>query len=239
MGGAAFHHCGRDLDFHAGDFQPMIEATDVTAIFGQRGSGKTELGKTISGMYRRRIVIDILGEWKKSDGADLITNSFDAAAGFLKRKIGAPGNFTLVFQFDINSKSDYQKKLFNAVLHMVWKRGNITGENACLVIEEAHEYCGPNWSEEWLRKCTMVGRHANLAMIISSQRPASVDKALISQAKNVLIGRLFEFRDIEYIRQTIGDDADLVPKLKQYQFLFRRENEPVRIVDKFKFGAKR
>lgn len=215
----------------------MMGPTDITAIFGQRGSGKSELGKAISAMWRRRIIIDILGEWKKSDGVDLITNSFDSAAEFLKRKIGAPGNFTLVFQFDVDSKTESQKQLFNALLRLIWKRGKITGENACLVIEEVHEYCGPNWSEEWLRKCIMIGRHANLAMIMSSQRPAQVDKAIISQAKNVLIGRLFEYRDIEYIRQTIGDDADLVPKLKPYDFVFRRENEEKKIVNRNTFKA--
>jgi hypothetical protein len=208
-----------------------MEATDITSIFGQRGSGKSELGKAVSRLWRRRVVIDILREWKKSDGVDLITDSFDRAAAFLHEKIGSK-EFTLVVQFDIDSGNETQKQTFNALLRLLYKRGEITGENICLVIEEVHFFCGSNWIEEWLFKLNTIGRHANLAMIMSSQRPAQVHKSCISQAQNVLIGQLFEFRDIDYLRQTVGDIAEEIPKLQKYKFIFHRLGEPHRFVDR-------
>ncbi len=215
----------------------MIEATDITVIFGQRGSGKSDMGKAISNIWRRRIVIDSLGEWKKSDGMELVTSSFDTAAAYLERKIGSE-NLGLVFQFDVDSNTELKKQTFNALLRLIWKRGKLTGENACLLIEEVQEFCGSNWAEEWLTKTIMLGRHANLAMIMSSQRPAQVARAITSQAHNLLVGQLFEFRDIEYIRQSMGDVADEIAKLKQFDFVFRRKNNPHLILDKYDFGAK-
>ena len=196
----------------------MIGPTDITAIFGQRGSGKSEMGKAVASLYPRLIVIDILREWKKSDGVDFITDKFDAAANFLHEKIGQK-KFRMVMQFDIDTDSDTQKATFNALLRLIYKRGILTGENVCLLIEEVQFFCSPASIEEWLFKSITVGRHAHLAMIMSSQRPAQVHKAVVSQAKNLFIGQLFEFRDIEYLRQTVGAVADQVPELEKYKFI--------------------
>jgi len=212
----------------------MIGATDITAIFGQRGSGKSDLGKEIARLYPRLIVIDILREWKKSDDIDLITENFDDAADFLEEKIGQK-NFRMVFQFDIDNASDAQKQTFNALLRLIYKRGTLTGENVCLLIEEVQFFCGPAHIEEWLFKCNTVGRHANLAMIMSSQRPAQVHKSIVSQAKNLFIGQLFEHRDIEYLRQTIGDVAENISSLPKFKFIFHCLGAPARTVDKHSF----
>lgn len=209
----------------------MIGPTDITAIFGQRGSGKSELGRAVSRLYRRVVVIDILREWKESDGATLITDDFDEAASFLNEKIGEK-SWLLVVQFDLDSGNETQKQFFNALLRLIFKRGELTGENVCLLIEEVQFFCGPASIEDWLFKCITVGRHANLGMIMSSQRPAQVHKAAVSQAKNLFIGQLFEHRDIEYLRQTVGDVADQVRELPQFDFLFHCLGKPTIRVDK-------
>lgn len=44
----------------------MLNETDITMIFGMRGSGKSTLTRRLSEVYPRRIVFDRLHEW--SDG---------------------------------------------------------------------------------------------------------------------------------------------------------------------------
>lgn len=212
----------------------VIGPTDITAIFGQRGSGKSQVGRAIAALYPRLVVIDILQEWKKSDGLDLVTDSFDEAAEFLEKSIGRK-SFKMAFQFSVDSRSDEQKQTFNAFLRLMYMRGKLTGENVCLLIEEVQFYCTAGAAEEWLAKLVMVGRHANLAMIMSSQRPAQVFKGIVSQAKNVLVGQLFEHRDIEYLRQTIGDVAEGAATLEKYKFIFHSIGQQPLIVDRSYF----
>lgn len=211
----------------------MIGATDITTIFGQRGSGKSDMGRAISSLYPRLVVIDILREWKACD-ADFITDEFDKATKFLEEKIGEK-KFRLVFQFDIDTKSEEQLSVFNAFLRTLYMRGECTGENVCLLIEEVQFFSTSGSAEEWLFKLATVGRHANLAMIMSSQRPAQVAKVLVSQAQNRLIGQLAEKNDIEYLRKTVGDVAEQAATLPQYDFIFHRMGEEPVVVDKFHF----
>jgi len=212
----------------------VIGPTDIITIFGQRGSGKSELGRAISKLYPRLVVIDKLEEWTEGD---LITSSFDAAADFLADTIKQK-EFKLVFRLDIETKNEKQQQVFNELLRLIYKRGKETGENVCLLIEEVHFYCTSGHSEEWLAKCLTVGRHANLAMIASSQRPAQVDKLLVSQAAHVFVGQLFEHRDIAYLKDTIGPAAaEQVAKLPKYKFLHHRIGEPAAIVDRECFGC--
>jgi len=213
----------------------MIGPTDITAIFGQRGSGKSDLGKAISRLYPRLFAIDITSEWECGrDDLDLVTDSFDVAARFLEETIGEK-QFRMAFQFDIDTASDTQRKTFNALLRTLYKRGTITGENLCLLIEEVHFYCSPATIEEWLFKMVTVGRHANVPMIVSSQRPAQVHKSITSAAPNKFIGQLDDGRDLKYFREIIGDLADEIPKLDKYDFIYHRLGAPPRVVDKFSF----
>lgn len=213
----------------------MIGPTDITAIFGQRGSGKSELGRAISKLYPRRVIIDVLKEWKLSE-ADLITDNVFSAFEFLLTTIGRK-EWTLVFQFDLDTHSKERMKVFNALIRTIYKRGEKTGENVCLLIEEVHFYCTSGSTEEWLANCATTGRHANMPMVISSQRPAQVAKVLVSQAANIFCGSLHEKRDIEYLRQTIGDDADKIPHLEKYNFIYHRIGEPSQVVTREVFGV--
>ena len=213
----------------------MIGANDITTIFGMKGSGKSDLGRAISRLYPRLVVIDVLREWKKKE-SDLITDDFFEAADFLEKNIGNP-KFRLVFQFSVDLSRKELEGVFNEFLRLLYKRGEITGENVCLLIEEVHFFCGPNWIFDWLFKLNTVSRHANMAMIMSSQRPASVHKSCVSQAANVFVGQLFEKRDIEYLRDTIGDTAEGVSKLKKFDFIFHRLGKSPVIVDKYKFSV--
>lgn len=213
----------------------MIGPTDITAIFGQRGSGKTDMGKALSRLYPRLFVIDIVKDWKPGpDGLELVTEDFDEAANFLEKSIGRQ-EWRASFRFNIDTGDEVQKKTFNALLRTLYMRGELTGENVCLLIEEVHMYCSPGTIEEWLFKVITLGRHANMPMIASSQRPASVHKAITSAASHKFIGQLDDVRDLKYFGEIAAELPAEIQALKKYDFIYRAQGEPPRTVNKFSF----
>lgn len=213
----------------------MIGPTDISAIFGQRGSGKTEMGKALSRLYPRLFVIDVVRDWRaREDELDLITGDFDQAADFLEESIGRE-RWRAAFTFDVDTGSEIQRKTFNALLRTLYKRGELTGENVCVLIEEVHFYCSPAGIEEWLLKLITVGRHANVPMIMSSQRPAQVHKSITSAASHKFIGRLDDGRDLKYFREILGELADEIPRLDKYDFIYHSLGQPPRTVNRDSF----
>lgn len=213
----------------------MIGPTDITAIFGQRGSGKTDMGKALSRLYRRLFVIDVVKDWdRKKDGLELVTDDFEVAADFLEEKIGSP-EWRACFRFSVDTSSDHQKKVFNAILRTLYMRGEITGENVCLLIEEVHMYCSPSTIEEWLFKVITLGRHANIPMIMSSQRPAQVHKSITSAASHKFIGQLDDARDLKYFGEISAELPAEIQGLKKYDFIYRAQGEAPRTVNRESF----
>lgn len=204
----------------------MIGPTDISVIFGQRGSGKSTLGRSISNLYRRVLVIDRLREWTEGD---LITDNLIEIENFLINSLGK-SNFKIIFQFNIEAESEAQSVIFNSLLRSIYYRGKISGENVCILIEEVHFFASTHKVEKWLQECIFTGRHANLAIIASSQRPASVNKALISQAANIFIGQLYEKRDIDYLFDCIGEIAENIPKLNKFEFLHYSIGKPATVL---------
>lgn len=200
----------------------MFGLTDITVIFGQRGSGKSTLGRKIASAYPRLIVIDRLMEWENPDA--IYCNTFDAFAGAIKSVINSD-TFIIVLQFDVEAKTEAQAETFNHALRLAYKGGQISNKNICVLIEEVHFFASPSLIEKWLFECVMTGRHAGLAIIASSQRPASVHKGLVSQAAHVIIGQLFERRDLEYLDQCIGETAWQASTLKKFSFLHYRPGQ--------------
>ena len=195
----------------------MFNPTDVTIIFGQRGSGKTTMQKTVSEIYPRIVVIDRLQE--HNDG-DLVTSSIEVFENFLKSAIKNDlEKFKVIFHFQVGQNEEILQETFSRVVKDCYMWGRITQNNLCLSIEEVHFFATATWCDPWLFESVMTGRHSNLAIVCSSQRPASVHKSLISQAGNVLIGRLYEKRDIEYLVATVGDCAYRASEIEKYKFL--------------------
>lgn len=210
----------------------MFSPTDIITIFGMRGSGKSTLGKNIAFQYPRLVVIDRLREWQDSDtvaGRDLITDNFREAIDFLVNKLGQK-EWRLIFQFDVEQGNESQNDTLDAILRTLYKRGSISGENVCLLIEEVHFFASTHSITQWISECIFTGRHANLSIIASSQRPATVAKALVSQSAHVFIGQLYEKRDIDYFYDTIGEAAEKIPSLEKFSFLHYQIGKPHSIV---------
>jgi len=204
----------------------MLGPTDVTIILGQRGCGKSYLGKSLAQAYPRLVVIDRMREWTHDPAVDLCTDNFDTLTDFLDQNLYSD-NFRAVFQFDV--EAERKNETFSEVMRCLYYASKM-GPGLCVLIEEVHHFASSYYTDPWLFEAVMTGRHAKMAIIASSQRPASVSKALISQAAHIFVGKLFERRDTMYLRDSIGDAALGVQNFPNRQFLYYSPGQPARII---------
>ncbi len=100
-------------------------------------------------------------------------------------------------------------------------------ENILLVLEEAHRYISLTSSDQinnyYVDKLAREGRKFGVNLMVSTQRPSEVSNTVISQCNSLIVHKITNSRDLEFIRNTIEYDdknqIDLLTSLKQQQAL--------------------
>jgi len=104
---------------------------------------------------------------------------------------------------------------------------NIDSDNILLVLEEAHRYISTVSSDQvnnyYIEKLAREGRKFGVNLLVSTQRPSEVSHTVISQCNSLIVHKLTNIRDLEFIRNTIEYDdksqIDLLTSLKQQEAL--------------------
>lgn len=84
--------------------------------------------------------------------------------------------------------------------------------NCVVVIEELGMHSGPHNLSAGLGELIRMGRHRNVRLVATTQRPADVHKLIISQA-DLVLGRTFETNDVRYLKG-FYEEADRLADLK-------------------------
>ena len=100
-------------------------------------------------------------------------------------------------------------------------------ENVLLVLEEAHRYISTTSTDQinnyYIDKLAREGRKFGVNLLVSTQRPSEVSNTVISQCNSLIVHKITNSRDLEFIRNTIEYDdksqIDLLTSLKQQQAL--------------------
>lgn len=137
--------------------------------------------------------------------------------------------FTIIFQFDPERADNVAE--FDQALRVLFHRGKLTGENLLVVIEEVQNFASTHQMPQWLRNSLLIGRHANQALLFTSQRCGEVHKTVISQAHHVFAGQMQEKNDVEYCRYILGDRAFELQKLPPRRFLYYRPDGTISLVN--------
>ncbi|MFO7934342.1 MAG: ATP-binding protein, partial [Bacteroidales bacterium] len=101
-------------------------------------------------------------------------------------------------------------------------------ENNCnllLVLEEAHRYISTQSNDlinnYYVEKLAREGRKFGINLLVSTQRPSEVSHSVISQCNSLIVHKLTNNKDLEYLKNTIEYDdknqIDMIPGLKQQQ----------------------
>lgn len=201
----------------------MILSTDKIAILGRSGCGKSYLAKRIQSMWPRRIIIDSLNEYTEGD----VVHTFDEFGEKLKiLKNSNSKEFVLVFKFDPESHVNDME--FNEIMRCAYYFGNVQ-----VVIEEVQLYSTTHSIPHWLKSSLLTGRHQNMSILVTSQRPGEVHKTIISQCSHVFCGTVHEGNDIRYLANFLNEDADRLASLPDRRFLYFSKNGISEISNEF------
>jgi DNA helicase HerA-like ATPase len=179
---------------------------------GQRGCGKSHLAKGIQTAWPRRVIIDSLNEYE-IDGAFEVHSFDEFSQKMLELKEQNIQGFNLIYRFD--PESPLHESEFNEILRVCYYFRNLQ-----IVIEEVQFYSSPHDLPHWLKTCLMTGRHQNVSLLFTTQRPGQLNKAILSQCAHIFCGKIVEGNDVKYIASFLRQDAEKLVNLPDRRFLY-------------------
>lgn len=201
----------------------MIKSTDCVLVMGRRGCGKSYLAKNIQSIWPKKIIIDTLNEY--GDGE--LAHSFHEYCDILARLDREKQNqFTVVYKFD--PESNLSAREFEEILRLAYYFGNLQ-----IVIEEVQLYSSPHMMPHWLKQCLLIGRHQNLSLMFTTQRPGELNKTILSQCTHIFCGQIIEKNDLRYISTLLPESDDLI-NLPPRQFLYFSDQGVRQVSNDFK-----
>ncbi len=197
----------------------------VISVFGRKGCGKSTLVKEIVDEAPRVIVFDTMGEYTRK--RDHPVESFELAMMELGR-IQHKNRFRLVLRLVDNEDA-------LAAMRVAFDVGD------CLfVVEETSFYCSPSYLPPELAQFVRYGRHRGIDQIYVSRRPAEIHRDLTAQSDLIVSFQQREPADIEYLRRSMGPEADRLPQLKKFSIMVSGEvsGAPLPILERLANGGK-
>ena len=207
----------------------LINPTDCLLVMGRRGCGKSYLGRRLQALWPKRVVIDVVHEYKSNDFENSeIVNSFDKfTEKLIEFKKNNSKKFVLIYQFD--PESPVSEEVFDHIMRVCYYFGNIQ-----VVIEEIQDFCTPHHLPLWLKNCLLTGRHKGLSLLFTTQRPGTLNKTALSQCRHIFCGNIIEGNDLRYVSSFLNQDARRLSSLPVRRFLYFRDGEISEIENDFK-----
>ena len=224
------------MELHIGEtfsIDPGYLVTERSAVIGQSGSGKSYLVSVICEELAANdlgfVVIDTEGEYAGLSGhkniavIDDIDDLEDISTD--KERVRKIIEESQRIVLDV---SETELKLIKDFLEIVYQvatdmfREGCDRQNPFLVIVEEADIYIPQRGRvlEILQTMSRRGRKRGLGILFATQRPALVNKNVLSQCNNVFIGKLTLKNDIDSVRIFFSsmDDARQLTALEPGQF---------------------
>lgn len=204
------------MELHIGDsfsIDPSDIVTERSAVIGQSGSGKSYLVSVICEELARNnlgfVVIDTEGEYSGLSGHEgiIVVEDVDDLEDLATKK-GRVKELIQQSQKVVLDVSEAEPKVVDKFLDSVYTVGTeLFREGAhkqipfLIIVEEADIYIPQRGRGlEVLQVISRRGRKRGLGILFATQRPALVNKNVLSQCNNVFIGKLTLKNDIDSVR---------------------------------------
>ena len=188
-----------------------IKSNEIVTITGVRGSGKSYLLKKIISKNNCFLVYDVMHE-HNIEGATIIKDL--SVLGFHLGK----GHKKLIYR-----PQEISTEEFDWICNAVYRLGNRT-----LFVEEANRVIQNMKISKGASQLVDLGRHRNVGLVCITRRIALLDKLPVSQSEHLIVFKTILPNDIKYLKEFIGEIAETVPSLKDYNFLYHHNNETVK-----------
>jgi len=177
---------------------------DVRVIVGKRGSGKSWALRDMIRSEPRVLLYDTLHEPTYDEFSRM--DKFPELCKFLSSN---PAIFRVAYSWDGIAPHELD---FDRVCRAVYACRRMT-----FAVDEIDLFTSPSFLPRSLDKVVSLGRHRELSIWVATRRPKEVHPLIRSQANRVLSFAQTEPADLDWSRQVMGDMADSLPSLKQYE----------------------
>lgn len=189
----------------------------IVVLFGRKGSGKTYLANNMVRSLDRLVILDSLCEYTEG----VVIEELESFIDYLRRNLR--GKFRVILRLT-------EDEDITLAFRALW-----AGFDYTLVIEEADYYCNPANIDEGFMRLIKYGRHRRINLIAISRRPAEVSRHVTAQADTIISFKQSENRDVDYLVQRLGKEANCVRDLGLYEYrIFGDTDIPVEV-----FGLQR
>lgn len=175
----------------------------IIALFGRKGSGKSELAKKIIREHPRVFVFDTLAEYGK--GFKVHEGKQACIDAMLSVKDSRAYRLSLrVLELEDNL----------ALMELAYEF-----PRCMVVVEETSLYARPTYLPTEIARLVRYGRHREIDQVYIARRPSEVHRDLTAQADVIVSFEQREPRDVKYLREIAGEEAERVRSLPKYKVL--------------------
>lgn len=171
----------------------MIDEKKVKLILGKRGSGKSHLVHQLIADIPRLLIFDPQAEYTEG----IVFEPEDYRKMLLCMGLWGDHRFRFIYR-PINPPAEVGR-----IAKLAFAVGRLT-----LVTEEIEVYATATSIDPNLLNLIARGRHRDIELIATSQRPHHISKLVTSQAKEIYIFSTNEPRDVDYLKELIGSDIE-------------------------------
>lgn len=203
--------------------EDLMQEGKRIAVFGKAGSGKSNAVTVICEELLARnnptVIIDIMGEYhglRAKYPILIIGNSakaqcdriipYDAGAALASWVFSR--NVSIILDVSGYASADERNQLLTDFASQFWKN-ILASQSRCytIVLDEAHLVIPQSSKNTALKNAftemALMGRKCHLSMIIAAQRPASVEKGVITQANHFFLCKVGWVNDIALYREIL------------------------------------
>jgi len=235
-----------------GDKDVFVDAQELvtgrTCVIGQSGSGKSYLIAVLCEQLLQNniafCIVDTEGEyfslkekfqllWVGGEDADVDIESVDFYDLIAK---SIQNNVPIIL--DVSDVLD-PRKVVSDFAGRIYEIENQVKQPYLFIIEEADRFVPQSKdSSKEIEEISKRGRKRGLGLLVATQRPALVNKNVLSQCGNQLIGKLTTENDLKAVDLFFADrkELELLPKLNTGEFFVMgnvsREKAKIKIVQR-------
>lgn len=177
----------------------------ITTIVGRKGCGKSTLVRELIAGERRLVIFDTLGEYGERDQVTIASGFAEGMAAL--QAAGRSDQFRISLRLE-------EDRHAHAAARVLWEFRRVL-----IVVEEASAYLRPSHLPAPFKKLVRMGRHRGISQIYVAQRPAMLNRDVTSQSDVIVTFQQHGSRDLEYLRDVFGDEAELARALEPFAIM--------------------
>lgn len=181
---------------------------DIRVYVGKGGCGKSTLARSHLGDAPRVLIHDFSGEPSHAIGAHVVTDRRQLLELLIR-----PGPVRVCWRYVGIKGKEAIANHFRWANRCAWAAGDLV-----LIWDEVDRLAAGTLDDD-AYQIVNQGRHRDLIVYASARRPRWVPRDLTASATMICAFRITEPRDIEYLRDTMGEVAETLPGLGDHGYL--------------------